>query len=56
MQVGTAEYDRDYQAVKLYGEKNSTARDPYQQESPYFWAGDVSEFSFLPVRGSTIVV
>ena len=43
-QVGTAQYDREYQAVKLYGAKNSTARDPYQQLTPYFWADDVSKF------------
>lgn len=42
-QVGTPQYDREFQAVKLYGAKNSTARDPYQQLTPYFWADDVSK-------------
>ena len=46
LQIGTPEYDQEYEAVKLYGYKNSTARNPYQQETPYFWADDVSECDF----------
>ncbi|KAL3131920.1 hypothetical protein ABBQ38_007623 [Trebouxia sp. C0009 RCD-2024] len=41
-EVGTPEYDQEYEAVKLFGYKNSTARNPYQQETPYFWADDVN--------------
>ena len=32
--------------MKYYGDANSTtARDRYQQETPYFWADDVSELT-----------
>lgn len=42
-QVGTEQYDREYQAVKYYGNANTTTtRDSYQQETPYFWADDVN--------------
>ena len=44
MQIGTPQYDHEYQASKLYGYLNSTARDAYQQLTPYFWADDISEF------------
>ena len=44
MQIGTPQYDQEYQASKLYGYLNSTARDAYQQLTPYFWADDISEF------------
>lgn len=42
VQVGTPEYNQEYEAVRFYGDANRTdSRDPYQQESPYFWADDV---------------
>lgn len=58
MQVGTAQYDREYQAVKLYGAKNNSARDAYQQLTPYFWADDVSKsclYAFL-VLGTQVML
>ena len=43
-QVGTDQYDQEYNAVKYYGDANSTtSRDTYQQETAYFWADDISE-------------
>lgn len=61
LQVGTPAYDQEYEAVKLFGYKNSTARDPYQQETPHFWADDVSECSraygiSIPAVRRTLVV
>ena len=44
MQIGMPQYDQEYQASKLYGYLNSTARDAYQQLTPYFGADDISEF------------
>ena len=44
LQIGTPQYDTEYNAVKYYGNANSTtARNSYQQETPYFWADDVSK-------------
>ncbi|KAK9826000.1 hypothetical protein WJX74_004007 [Apatococcus lobatus] len=41
--IGTSQYDLEYQAVKFYGDANSTtSRNSYQQDTPYFWADDVN--------------
>ena len=48
LQVGTDKYDQEYQAVKYYGNANSTtARNSYQQETPFFWSDDVSKYTRL---------
>ena len=55
LQVGTAQYDQEYQAVKYYGDANSTtSRDAYQQLTPYFWADDVSESLTWPAKSPCV--
>jgi len=46
IEVGTPQYDKDFEEVQNYGSNDQTSKDKYNWETPLFWQND---WSHMPV-------